>query len=41
MVFWVGLYPGPFMEMMDASVTHLVKQVGEVQLAQFPPGLIP
>ena len=25
-VFWVGLYPGPLMEMMDASVTHLLQQ---------------
>jgi len=34
LVFVVGLYPGPLMEMMDASVTHLVSQVGGVQLAQ-------
>ncbi len=26
-VLWIGLYPGPLMEMMDASVTHLVQQV--------------
>jgi NADH-quinone oxidoreductase subunit M len=40
-VFWVGLYPGPLMEMMDASVTHLVNQVGGVQLTQSSPGLTP
>ncbi|MDH5426958.1 MAG: NADH-quinone oxidoreductase subunit M [Nitrospirota bacterium] len=28
MVLWIGLYPGPLMEMMDASVTHLVQQMG-------------
>jgi len=27
MVLWIGLYPGPLMEMMDASVTHLVQQM--------------
>jgi NADH-quinone oxidoreductase subunit M len=26
-IFWIGLYPGPLMEMMDASVTHLVQQM--------------
>jgi NADH-quinone oxidoreductase subunit M len=26
LVFWIGLYPGPLMEMMDASVTNLVEQ---------------
>lgn len=25
-VFWVGLYPGPLMEMMDTNVTNLVEQ---------------
>ena len=25
-VFWVGLYPGPLLSMMDASVIHLVGQ---------------
>ena len=33
LVLVIGLYPGPLMEMMDASVTHLVNQVGGVQLA--------
>jgi len=37
-VFWVGLYPGPLMEMMDASVTHLVQQMGAYQ--SHLPGLI-
>ncbi len=27
MVLWIGLYPGPLMEMMDASVTNLVQQM--------------
>ena len=27
LIFWVGLYPGPLMEMMDASVTHLVQKM--------------
>ncbi|TFG61444.1 MAG: NADH-quinone oxidoreductase subunit M [Nitrospirales bacterium] len=31
MVLWIGLYPGPLMEMMDASVTHLVQQMVPVQ----------
>ena len=26
MVFWIGLYPGPFLNVMDASVAHLVQQ---------------
>ncbi|MFB3071125.1 MAG: NADH-quinone oxidoreductase subunit M, partial [Nitrospirales bacterium] len=26
LVFWIGLYPGPLMEMMDASVTQLLEQ---------------
>lgn len=26
-VFWVGLHPGPLLNMMDASVTHLLQQV--------------
>jgi len=41
LVLWIGVYPGPLMEMMDASVTHLVNQVGGVQFAQSSPGLIP
>jgi NADH-quinone oxidoreductase subunit M len=31
LVLWIGLYPGPLMEMMDASVTHLVQQMGAAQ----------
>ena len=27
-VFWVGLYPGPFLNVMDASVTALIQQTG-------------
>jgi NADH-quinone oxidoreductase subunit M len=38
LVLWIGLYPGPLMEMMDASVTHLVQQIGTYQ--SHLPGLI-
>ena len=38
LVLWIGLYPGPLMEMMDASVTHLVQQMGAYQAHL--PGLI-
>ena len=31
LVLWIGLYPGPLMEMMDASVTHLVDQMAPYQ----------
>ncbi len=30
-VFWVGLYPGPLLEAIDASVTHLVQQAQGAQ----------
>lgn len=30
LIFWVGLYPGPLMEIMDASVTHLVQKMNDV-----------
>jgi NADH-quinone oxidoreductase subunit M len=36
MVLWIGLYPGPLMEMMDASVTHLVQQMVSSQ-SPLPP----
>jgi len=38
LVLWIGLYPGPLMEMMDASVSHLVQQMGAYQ--SHLPGLI-
>ena len=31
MVLWIGVYPGPLMEMMDASVTHLVQEMAASQ----------
>ena len=34
LVLWIGLYPGPLMEMMDASVTSLVQQMESIQPAQ-------
>ena len=33
LVLGIGLYPGPMMEMMDASVTHLVQQVAAYKSA--------
>jgi NADH-quinone oxidoreductase subunit M len=41
LVLGIGLYPGPLMEMMDASVTSLVNQVGGIQLAQSSQEFIP
>jgi NADH-quinone oxidoreductase subunit M len=41
LVLVIGLYPGPLMEMMDASVKHLVSQVGGVQLTFHSPDLHP
>ena len=34
LVLWIGLYPGPLMEMMDASVTSLVQQMESIQPTQ-------
>ena len=31
LVLWIGLYPGPLMEMMDASVTNLVQQFASLR----------
>jgi len=31
LVLWIGLYPGPLMEMMDASVTQLLEQTKGIQ----------
>ncbi len=28
LIFWIGVYPGSFLRKMDASVNHLLKQVG-------------
>lgn len=30
MIFWIGLYPGPLMEAMDASVLNLIERTGGV-----------
>jgi hypothetical protein len=30
----IGLYPGPLMEMMDASVIHLIQQATGLQGAE-------
>src|SRR5690606_28896603 len=29
LILWIGLYPGPLMEMMDTSVTHLVQHMSQ------------
>ena len=34
LVLWIGLYPGPLMEMMDVSVVHLIQQTAELQVAE-------
>jgi len=33
LVLWIGLYPSPLMEIMDASVTSLVHQMEIIQPA--------
>ena len=33
-ILWIGLYPGPLMEMMDTSVTSLVQHMEMVQPAK-------
>ena len=34
LVLCIGLYPGPLMEMMDASVIHLIQQTTGLQVPQ-------
>ena len=29
MMFWMGIYPKPFLRKMDASVTHLLNKVSQ------------
>ncbi len=41
LVLWIGLYPGPLMEMMDASVTSLVQHMERVQPAKLSMVLFP
>ncbi len=40
-ILWIGLYPGPLMEMMDASVTSLVQHMEIVQPAKLSMGISP
>lgn len=35
-IFWIGLYPKPFLRTMDASVTHLLESVQTQRTAQTP-----
>lgn len=35
-IFWIGLYPKPFLRTMDASVTHLLESVQTQHMAQPP-----
>ena len=38
-VFWVGLYPGPLLNVMDASVASLIQQTtGALAVSQLSPG---
>ena len=37
LVLCIGLYPGPLMEMMDASVTHLIHQTRGLQASEIFP----
>ncbi len=41
LILWVGLYPGPWMAMMDTSVTHLLQHMGGEALAVSPPLPVP
>ncbi len=34
LVLWIGLYPGPLMEMMDVSVTYLLQQTTGTQVLE-------
>ncbi|MBC8286828.1 MAG: NADH-quinone oxidoreductase subunit M, partial [Nitrospinae bacterium] len=36
LVLCIGLYPGPLMEMMDASVIHLIQQTTGLQAPEVP-----
>ena len=38
-VFWIGLHPQPFVNVMDATVQHLLAQVGPAVTAA--PALLP
>ncbi len=33
-VFWIGLNPGPFLDVMHASVNHLIEQVNIANVGQ-------
>jgi hypothetical protein len=37
-IVWIGVYPKPFLERMEPSVTHLLKQVEMKSAAAVHPG---
>ena len=37
LIFWIGLYPKPFLRKMDASVKHLIEQVRGEEMLTPPP----
>jgi len=36
LIFWIGLYPNPFLNLMDASVTRLVEFVNTAAVVVVP-----
>ncbi len=36
LVFWIGFYPAPFLDILDASVRHLLEPLQAVQIAMNP-----
>ncbi len=36
LVFWIGFYPAPFLQLLDASVTHLIEPLQSYPMAMLP-----
>jgi NADH-quinone oxidoreductase subunit M len=36
LVFWIGFYPDPFLNILNASVEHLIAPLQEFQVAMKP-----
>jgi NADH-quinone oxidoreductase subunit M len=36
LIFWIGLYPSPFFNLMEASVTQLVESIQVAAMAGLP-----